>query len=115
MASKKVTLAWRVAWPLAIMFAASGVVAYASERALSAVPQESFLGATLGGMCSMIICAGYLGTSLVVARRYKRLVGRPVSRTIKACLYSLLVLGIILLCWGLIGLAITISGHFLWG
>jgi len=114
MTSKRASLAWRVAWPLGIMFLGSGVVAYVFHRWSSTIPEESFLGLTLGLTCSVVICAGYIGTSLVVARRYRHLVGRPVSRTIKVCVFLLFALGVVALCAGLIGLAVSISGYLLW-
>ena len=49
--------------------------------------------------------------SLIVSRRYRRLVARPVSKTIKVCLYFLLALGVLLTFFAAVGLAFSVAAH----
>ncbi len=107
-------MAWRVAWPLAVQLAGMLIVAYAWRQWRFCVPEDSFLQGIVDLASSLAILSGFLLTGWVVAARYRRFVAGPISRIIRICLVFLAVLGVILLCCGIVGLVLCISGYLIW-
>ena len=104
MAYRRLLTFWRVAWPVVVWFLASGFVACMMD-ALGYLPDtytfgqtsREFVIATVFQMCMLL---GWLLSSLAVARRYRRLIARPVSKIVKMGLYFLLIFVTVLLVLG---------------
>lgn len=113
MSREKLVLAWRVGWPLVAWFFASAVVLWFLDTHydMSSDPDASGLDPSFLQSAGMLI--GWFVTSLIVARRYKRLVARPLSITLKICVYFLLALGILLLLGCLLQIAFMIAAPYI--
>jgi len=68
---------------------------------------REFVIATVLELCMLV---GWLLSSLAVAKRYRRLIARPVSKTVKMCLYFLLIFALVFLVLGVLALVCELSG-----
>lgn len=106
----RLRVTWRVAWPLCFWYLGYAVL-IAIVEPFGPCRGDEDLNLVFRSARSFGTMGSLLLVSLIVSRRYRRLVARPVSKTIKVCLYFLLALGALLTFFAAVGLAFSVAAH----